>query len=95
MVIISNNNFFKLQLMTKTTSVNIGNHFESIISKWMQDGRYGSASEAMRAGLRLLEEQEIKFELLQRSLVEGVNSGESTKSFSEIVKEAKSELHGR
>ncbi|KXJ97801.1 MAG: Antitoxin ParD1 [Parcubacteria bacterium OLB19] len=81
--------------MSKTTSVNIGNHFESIISKWMQDGRYGSASEAMRAGLRLLEEQETKFELLQRSLVEGVNSGESNKSFSEIVKEAKSEIHGR
>jgi len=81
--------------MSKTTSVNIGNHFEEVLSKWTQEGRYGSASEALRAGLRLLEEQEAKFEVLQKALAEGENSGESTKSFSEIVKEAKSEIHDK
>ncbi len=81
--------------MSKTTSVNLGNHFEEMISRWTQEGRYGSASEALRAGLRLLEEQEAKFAMLQKALIEGEDSGESTKSFSEIVNEAKSEIHAK
>lgn len=81
--------------MSKTTSVNLGNHFEGVLAKWTEEGRYGSASEALRAGLRLLEEQEARFAMLQKALIEGENSGESTKSFSEIVDEAKSEIHGK
>ncbi len=81
--------------MSKTTSVNLGDHFESVINKWTQEGRYGSASEVLRAGLRLLEEQEAKHEMLQKALIEGEESGESTKSFSEIVNEAKAEIHAK
>ncbi len=81
--------------MSKTTSVNLGDHFEEMLAKWTQEGRYGSASEALRAGLRLLEEQEVRFAMLQKSLIEGENSGESTKSFSEIVNEAKSEIYDK
>ncbi len=79
--------------MSKTTSMKSGNHFEGLINKWTQNGRYGSASEAMRAGLRLLEEHENKVEALNRALLEGEESGESTCSISEVVAQAKSEYH--
>jgi len=67
--------------MSKTTSVNLGNHFEKAVNKWVINGRYGSASEALRAGLRLLEEQEAKFAMLQQALTKGENSGESRNHF--------------
>lgn len=49
----------------------------------------------MRAGLRLLEERETEFEILQQALEEGEKSGESKKTFRQIVDEAKSEIHGK
>lgn len=41
--------------MSKNTSVTLGSHFESIIEKSIQSGRYASASEVIKAGLQLLE----------------------------------------
>lgn len=61
--------------MGKNTSVAIGGHFEQFIGKVLNSGRYGSASEVIRAGLRLLEEQEEKKELLIKALKEGEESG--------------------
>jgi len=61
--------------MQKNTSVTLGPHFEEFIAEQVKTGRFNSASEAIRAGLRLLEEREAKLKALQRALDEGEQSG--------------------
>jgi antitoxin ParD1/3/4 len=61
--------------MPRNTSVTIGNHFEDFIAEQLKQGRYGSASEIVRAGLRLLEEQESRIRQLRAALIEGEESG--------------------
>ena len=61
--------------MSKNTSVTLGNHFERIIEQSIQSGRYASASEVIRAGLRLLDEEEQKIRLLREAITAGENSG--------------------
>ncbi|MFM7363308.1 MAG: type II toxin-antitoxin system ParD family antitoxin [Cuspidothrix sp.] len=73
--------------MQKNTSVTLGKHFEAFIASQIESGRFNSASEAIRAGLRLLEEREIKILALQRALAEGENSGFSDYSLSGLLTE--------
>ena len=49
----------------RNTSVSLGTHFASFIDAQVQGGRYGTASDVIRAGLRLLEEHEFKVKALQ------------------------------
>lgn len=64
--------------MSKNTSVPIGGHFADFIERQVQAGRYESSSDVVRAGLRLLEEQELKIERLRDALIEGEQSGAPT-----------------
>ena len=57
--------------MPRNTSVTLGEHFSEFIENKIQLGRFESTSEAVRAGLRLLEEREAKFELLREKLAVG------------------------
>jgi antitoxin ParD1/3/4 len=64
--------------MSKNTSFCLGDHFSSFIEAQLVEGRYGSASDVIRAGLRLLEEQEMKLAALRAALIEGEDSGPAT-----------------
>lgn len=73
--------------MQKNTSVTLGNHYEKFISNQVSQGRFGSASETIRAGLRLLEERETKLSLLRRALLEGEQSGTADYSLKTLIDE--------
>lgn len=64
--------------MAKNTSVSLGEHFTDFIDTKVSEGRYQSASDVIRAGLRLLEDQELRLEALRAALAEGEESGPST-----------------
>jgi len=61
--------------MSKNTSVTLGEHFEGIIEKSILSGRFASASEVIRAGLRLVDEREQKIRLLREAIEAGEKSG--------------------
>jgi len=80
-----------VMLLQKNSSVTLGEHFEKFLAHQIQSGRYGSASEAIRAGLRLLEEREAKLEALRLALIEGEESGTSDYSLQGILDDLESE----
>jgi antitoxin ParD1/3/4 len=63
--------------VAKNTSFILGEHFSNFIETQVLQGRYGSASEVVRASLRLLEEEEVKLAALRSALIAGEKSGPS------------------
>ncbi|MBP6011667.1 MAG: type II toxin-antitoxin system ParD family antitoxin [Alphaproteobacteria bacterium] len=61
--------------MAKNTSISLGDHFADFVDAQVTSGRFGSASEVVRAGLRLLEERSMRLTALRTALVEGETSG--------------------
>jgi len=61
--------------MGRNTSVSLGNYFEDFVDNKITQGRYKNASEVIRAGLRLLEEEESKIQFLKNAIQEGLESG--------------------
>lgn len=64
--------------MGRVTSFSLGEHFTSFVEAQVKEGRYGNASDVMRAALRLLEEREAGISALRAALIEGEESGAST-----------------
>ncbi len=60
--------------MSKNTSISLGNYFDQFISSQISVGRYKNVSEVIRAGLRLLENEESKIIALRNAIQEGMNS---------------------
>lgn len=77
--------------MAKNTSMTLGDHFDSFISDQIQSGRYGSASEVVRAGLRVLEDKDSKLNLLRQMLTDGEESGKADYSYDSLMAELDSE----
>jgi antitoxin ParD1/3/4 len=61
--------------MGRNTSVSLGDYFESFVDNRISEGRFKNASEVIRAGLRLLEEEESKIIILKNAISEGIESG--------------------
>lgn len=63
--------------MSRNTSVILGEHFDKFIKSELKSGRYGSTSEIIRSGLRLLENEKKKIIAINEALVIGENSGKA------------------
>ena len=61
--------------MSKNTSVSLGKYFDQFVSNQVSAGRYKNVSEVIRAGLRLLENEENKVTALRNAIQEGIDSG--------------------
>ena len=53
-------------------SADLGDQLESFVAKLVESGRYGSKSEVLREGVRLVEEREKRLALLDAALERGV-----------------------
>lgn len=61
--------------MGRNTSVSLGDYYENFVDNSVTKGRFKNASEVIRAGLRLLEEEENKIIALKKAITEGIESG--------------------
>ena len=61
--------------MSKNTSISLGNYFDQFVHNQVSAGRYKNVSEVIRAGLRLLENEESKAIALRNAIQEGIDSG--------------------
>ena len=61
--------------MNRNTSISLGSYFDSFIQSRITTGRFKNASEVVRAGLRLLEEEENRSLALREAIQEGLDSG--------------------
>ncbi len=77
--------------MAKNTSITLGEHFDGFITGQVKSGRFGSASEVVRAGLRLLENTETKLETLRHMLNQGEQSGIADYDYDEFIAELDSD----
>jgi antitoxin ParD1/3/4 len=58
----------------KNTSISLGNYFDQFVSNQVSVRRYKNVSEVIRAGLRLLENEESKAIALKNAIQKGIES---------------------
>jgi len=58
----------------KSTSIAFSDHWEKFTADLVASGRYGSVSEVVRHGLRLVEERQQKIDALNAAIQEGLDS---------------------
>ncbi len=76
----------------KNTSISLGNYFDQFVSSQVAAGRYQNVSEVVRAGLRLLEDEESKIVALRAAIQKGLDSARVDNfDFEENLKQLKAE----
>ena len=76
----------------KNTSISLGNYFDQFVSSQVSVGRFKNVSEVVRAGLRLLEDEEIKTIALRNAIQKGLESPRVVNfDFEENLKQLKAE----
>ena len=76
----------------KNTSISLGNYFDEFVSSQISIGRYKNVSEVIRAGLRLLEDEESKTIALRNAIQKGLESPRVENfDFDENLKQLKAE----
>jgi|TARA_B100000446_G_scaffold179073_1_gene193675 antitoxin ParD1/3/4 len=78
--------------MPKNTSMTLGEHFDGFIANQINEGRFASASEVVRAALRMFEDNERKIAVLRKLLEEGEQSGSAEYSYESLMNEIDEEL---
>jgi len=79
--------------MSKNTSITLGEHFDYFISSQIKSGRFGSASEVVRAGLRLLENNETRLQTVRKALSDGEQSGIANYNYDDFMAEIDSDIY--
>ena len=75
--------------MLRNTSITLGNRFDKFTNAQVESGKYNSVSEVVRAGLRMLEEHEMKIAALREALIAGEKSGHANYSLKNLLAEIK------
>ena len=78
--------------MSKNTSMTLGKHFDGFIASQIDNGRFASASEVVRAALRMFEDNEQRTMALRHLLEEGERSGTAEYSYESLMNELDEEL---
>ena len=74
--------------MSKNTSITLGDHFDSYVASKVKSGRYSSVSDVIREGLRRLENDDIKMQILREKLAIGRTQAEKGEYAEDISYEA-------
>lgn len=76
-------------------NVSLNTHFEKFVEEQLDGGRYNNASEVIRAGLRLLEEQELRIKELRAEIEKGYEGESIPLNMEEIKYAGKAQLDAK